>query len=125
MFEFTAWLLAVLGGVTEARYLQLQDFVSGENVIWVDTADGLANALRDISTFEIVGIDSEWRPNRLKGEKMNKVLHDPCKQITVFPFQSDMDYVFIFSGLLWPFEYYQCMYAFIYFSCSHKLLALI
>lgn len=61
------------GRVAKPNYLQVSDYISEENVIWVDTADGLANAFKHFSTIEIAGIDCEWRPNLLKEEKMNKV----------------------------------------------------
>ncbi|KAH9320808.1 hypothetical protein KI387_015447, partial [Taxus chinensis] len=63
----------VQGGIPKTQYLQMEDYVSQENVIWVDTADGLTNASQHFSSTEIVGIDCEWRPNLLAGEKMNKV----------------------------------------------------
>ncbi|XP_057848871.1 uncharacterized protein LOC131059841 isoform X2 [Cryptomeria japonica] len=66
-------LSSAQGRAIKTQYLQVLDYVSEENVIWVDTADGLANAKQHFSTIKIAGIDCEWRPNLLKEEKMNKV----------------------------------------------------
>lgn len=64
---------SVDGGHPMIQYLRLQDFVSEENVIWVETIAGLAEASCHFSNTNIVGIDCEWRPNYFKEEKMNKV----------------------------------------------------
>jgi len=60
-------------GATEIHYLQLQDLVLEENVIWIDAIDGLFDATRHFAEVEVVGIDCEWRPNYLKGKGPNKV----------------------------------------------------
>lgn len=60
-------------GATETHYLQLQDLVSEENVIWIDAIDGLVDATRHFAEVEVVGIDCEWRPNYMKGKGPNKV----------------------------------------------------
>lgn len=64
---------SVDGGRPMVQYLRLQDFVSEENVIWVETIAGLADASCHFSNINIVGIDCEWRPNYFKEEKTNKV----------------------------------------------------
>lgn len=64
---------SVDGGRPMIQYLRLQDFVSEENVIWVETIAGLADASCHFSNINIVGIDCEWRPNYFKEEKTNKV----------------------------------------------------
>lgn len=64
---------SVDGGRPMIQYLQLQDFVPEENVIWVETIAGLADASCHFSNTNIVGIDCEWRPNYIKEEKTSKV----------------------------------------------------
>lgn len=59
--------------VPEIRYLELTDFVSEENVIWIDTNDGLTAASRNFAEVKVVGIDSEWIPNILTGKGPYKV----------------------------------------------------
>ena len=54
--------------VAEIPYLELTDFVSEENVIWIDTNDGLTAASRHFAEVKVVGIDSEWIPNILTGK---------------------------------------------------------
>lgn len=46
--------------VPENRDLELEEFVSEENVIWVDTKDVLTGAKMHFGEVEVVGIDSEW-----------------------------------------------------------------
>lgn len=60
-------------GATETHYLQLQDIVPEENVVWIDASDGLFDASRHFAEVKVVGIDCEWRPNYLKGKGPNKV----------------------------------------------------
>ena len=70
---FIVCLVAVDGVHPMIQYLRLQDFVSEENVIWVETIAGLAEASCHFSNANIVGIDCEWRPSYFKEEKMNKI----------------------------------------------------
>ncbi|XP_057856610.2 uncharacterized protein LOC131065979 isoform X1 [Cryptomeria japonica] len=57
----------------ENHYLQLSDFISEENVIWVDTVDELVSAAKYFTEVKVVGIDCEWRPNYMKGAGPSKV----------------------------------------------------
>ncbi|KAK8946928.1 hypothetical protein KSP39_PZI007095 [Platanthera zijinensis] len=44
-----------------------------DNIIWVDELHGLISATNYIEGCKVVGIDSEWKPNYVKGSKPNKV----------------------------------------------------
>ncbi|GAB2287289.1 hypothetical protein Dimus_021669 [Dionaea muscipula] len=59
-------------GPLKSRYLHLHDLFI-DDIIWVDGIDGLLNATRYIEGCKVVGIDCEWKPNYVKGNKQNKV----------------------------------------------------
>lgn len=44
-----------------------------EDVVWVDEIDGLHTATCQIEESKLVGLDCEWKPNYIKGNKPNKV----------------------------------------------------
>ncbi|GAB2211629.1 hypothetical protein Drorol1_Dr00024953 [Drosera rotundifolia] len=56
----------------KSHYLHLHEFFT-DDIIWVDEVDGLLNATRYIEGCKVVGLDSEWKPNYVKGSKPNKV----------------------------------------------------
>lgn len=60
-------------GFVHSRFLHLKELVV-EDIIWVDEVDGLHKAICHIEGCKVVGIDCEWKPNYVKGCKMNKVL---------------------------------------------------
>ncbi|KAM7273745.1 hypothetical protein ACFE04_028409 [Oxalis oulophora] len=55
-----------------SRYLHLNQ-LGIEDVVWVDDADGLLEATRNIEEHKLIGLDCEWKPNYVKGMKPNKV----------------------------------------------------
>ncbi|XP_024927020.3 uncharacterized protein LOC107411799 isoform X2 [Ziziphus jujuba] len=55
-----------------SRYLDLNELVV-EDIIWVDEPDALLNATCHIEGCKVVGVDCEWKPNYIKGNKPNKV----------------------------------------------------
>lgn len=59
-------------GFVHSRFLHLKELVV-EDIIWVDEVDGLHKAICHIEGCKVVGIDCEWKPNYVKGCKMNKV----------------------------------------------------
>lgn len=59
-------------GFVHSRFLHLKELVV-ENIIWVDEVDGLHKAICHIEGCKVVGIDCEWKPNYVKGSKLNKV----------------------------------------------------
>ncbi|KAK9219247.1 hypothetical protein WN943_007888 [Citrus x changshan-huyou] len=59
-------------GFVHSRFLHLKEVVV-EDIIWVDEVDGLHKAICHIEGCKVVGIDCEWKPNYVKGCKMNKV----------------------------------------------------
>lgn len=54
------------------RYLHLHELFM-DDVIWVDNVDSLQTATTYIEGCKVVGVDSEWKPNYVKGSKPNKV----------------------------------------------------
>lgn len=60
-------------GFVHSRFLHLKELVV-EDIIWVDEVDGLHKAICHIEGCKVVGIDCEWKPNYVKGCKMNKVI---------------------------------------------------
>ena len=46
--------------ITNQMVANIGDFISAENVIWVDTKDVLVDAARHFAEVEMVAIDSEW-----------------------------------------------------------------
>ncbi|WCJ43020.1 Polynucleotidyl transferase ribonuclease H-like superfamily protein [Euphorbia peplus] len=58
--------------VPHDRYLQFNELVVGD-IVWVDEVDALYAATCCIEGCKVVGLDSEWKPNYVKGSKPNKV----------------------------------------------------
>ncbi|KAL2941152.1 Exonuclease mut-7-like protein [Bienertia sinuspersici] len=56
----------------ESRYLHLHELFI-DDIIWVDGADSLEKATSYIEGCKVVGVDCEWKPNYVKGNKGNKV----------------------------------------------------
>lgn len=44
-----------------------------DDIVWVDSVDALHNATSYIEDCKVVGVDSEWKPNYVKGSQPNKV----------------------------------------------------
>ncbi|GAB4835758.1 hypothetical protein Ancab_000667 [Ancistrocladus abbreviatus] len=59
-------------GVLQNRYLLLHELFI-DDIIWVDEVDGLQKATCYIEGCKVVGLDCEWKPNYVKGNKPNKV----------------------------------------------------
>ncbi|KAF7805066.1 exonuclease mut-7-like protein isoform X1 [Senna tora] len=58
--------------VQHRQYLHLDELFI-EDIIWVDENKGLLDATSHIEGYEVVGVDSEWKPNHVKGSSPNKV----------------------------------------------------
>ncbi|KAL9261913.1 Exonuclease mut-7-like protein [Drosera capensis] len=57
----------------KSHYLHLHELFT-DDIVWVDEVDGLLNATHYIEGCKVVGLDSEWKPNYVKGSsKPNKV----------------------------------------------------
>ncbi|KAK9690248.1 hypothetical protein RND81_09G115500 [Saponaria officinalis] len=56
----------------ESRFLNLHELLIHE-IFWVDAVDSLQAATSYIEGCKVVGLDSEWKPNYIKGSKPNKV----------------------------------------------------
>jgi hypothetical protein len=59
--------------VSDTDYLRLEDFVSKDNVVWIDTRDGLQDATRQFAGVEMVGIDSEFMFTNWKEDGPDKM----------------------------------------------------
>ncbi|KAH7299213.1 hypothetical protein KP509_24G000400 [Ceratopteris richardii] len=57
----------------KTNYLQLNDIISIEKVIWVDTQEGLNFATKHFNEVSVVGIDCEWKSVRARNVTVNKV----------------------------------------------------
>lgn len=55
------------------HFMQLDSLISVENIHWIDSPEGLSFAARYLSGVTIVGIDCEWKADRIKGFGRNKV----------------------------------------------------
>ncbi|XP_022961592.1 uncharacterized protein LOC111462125 isoform X1 [Cucurbita moschata] len=60
------------GAYGQNHYLNLNQLITGD-ILWVDKADALHNAVCHIEECKVIGIDCEWKPNYIKGRKPNKV----------------------------------------------------
>eukprot|EP00249_Psilotum_nudum_P010644 c22674_g1_i1 orf=371-2185(+) len=60
-------------GIHDNRFIQLTDIIPEEKVFWVDSSKELAITANHLSDANVVGIDCEWKANRLKGEEPNAV----------------------------------------------------
>ncbi|XP_022968701.1 uncharacterized protein LOC111467860 isoform X2 [Cucurbita maxima] len=60
------------GAYGQNHYLNLNQLITGD-ILWVDNADALHNAICHIEECKVIGIDCEWKPNYIKGRKPNKV----------------------------------------------------
>ncbi|KAJ4823143.1 hypothetical protein Tsubulata_039133 [Turnera subulata] len=58
--------------IPHGRFLEVNELAI-EDIVWVDGADGLQNVTSYIEGCKVVGIDCEWKPNYVKGAKLNKV----------------------------------------------------
>lgn len=59
--------------IQHRRYLHLDELFV-EDIIWVDEYEGLLDATSQIEGCKVIGVDSEWKPNHVKGSKPNKVM---------------------------------------------------
>lgn len=55
--------------------MNLNQLVAGD-ILWVDKADALNQATCHIEECKVIGLDCEWKPNYIKGNKPNKVITD-------------------------------------------------
>ena len=69
----------------QSRYLHLDELFI-DDLIWVDSVDGLQAATSYVEGCKVVGVDCEWKPNYVKGSKPNKVLHHLISKEDTDPF---------------------------------------
>ncbi|KAE9589565.1 putative ribonuclease H-like domain-containing protein [Lupinus albus] len=57
------------------KFLNIKDLdeLLVKDIIWVDEAESLLDATSHIEGFKVIGLDSEWKPNYVKGSRPNKV----------------------------------------------------
>ncbi|KAL3688911.1 hypothetical protein R1sor_015220 [Riccia sorocarpa] len=55
------------------QYIKLSDVMPTDKVCWVDSIESLASAKEHFRNADIVGLDSEWKANHVKGTQENKV----------------------------------------------------
>ncbi|OAE19256.1 hypothetical protein AXG93_3507s1280 [Marchantia polymorpha subsp. ruderalis] len=55
------------------QYVKLSDVMPSDKVFWVDSAESMAFAKEHFRHATIVGLDSEWKANHVKGSQENKV----------------------------------------------------
>ncbi|KAL2631028.1 hypothetical protein R1flu_015714 [Riccia fluitans] len=54
-------------------YIKLSDVMPTDKVCWVDSIESLASAKEHFRFADMVGLDSEWKANHIKGSQENKV----------------------------------------------------
>lgn len=68
------FVLVYDGAKTEsAKYIQINEIIPLENIVWVDSLKELDFARKHLSGVSMVGIDCEWKAIRTKDCFINKV----------------------------------------------------